>query len=236
MKYVLVLFALFATTFAQQKGTCKAKILDSYVMRMSVYGSLFGVSLNEYYSFIGENTLAELYLTDNKAGSVLYRNTSITVRDGMTGEFVFDGWLYSFYQNNTEYRIEFVNGERDDCSQLPSGAVIHTSEVISSLFAISPTQGAKSSTTLVCQGAIVERVPVAFLNVLWMEGQGTDVIKSVSALSSEATINGEITEYHKLTLADKHYFTNPCSSSGVIDRERKYYQLIDRIYRALRHF
>ena len=202
-------------------------------MSMRIYGSLFGGSLNEYYSFVGHETLAELYLTDNKAGSMLYRNTSITVLNGMTGEFEFDGWLYSLYQNNTEYRIQFLDGERSDCTPLPSGPVIHTSDVVSSLFTVSPTQEENPQPTIVCQGAIVERVPVTFLDVLWSKGNDMDVIKFVSALSSEANINGEITEYHKLTLADKHYFTNPCN--GVTNKERQYDQLIDRIYTALRY-
>ena len=236
MKYFVVLLALFATTFAQQKGTCKAKILDNYVMSMSIYGSLFGDGLNEYYSFIGQNTLAELYLIDNKPGSIIYRNTSLSVINGMTGEFVLDGWLYSLYQNNTEYRIAFVNGEMSNCSLLPSGPVIRTSEVVSSLFTISPTQMLKRDPTILCQGAIVERFPVVFLNVLWSGGNDMDVIKSVAALSSEASINGEITEYHKLTLADKQYFSNPCRGPGVINNGRPYDQLIDRIYSALRHF
>ena len=236
MNPFVVLFVLFATALGQDNH-CKANVPDSYVMGTKIYGSLFhGNRTNEYYSFVGESQLAVRYVKANQNMTAMYSNTTLLVRKGVSGGFQFAGWLYSLYQGGIEYRIQDVNGIRGNCSSVPNRPVIQISKLISDLYTIFPTpefQPIPHGATSICQGLIEETD--AIVNVAWLTGP-MDMIKYVSALSEEASVDGNTIEYRKLNeKTDSHYFNNPCKGDGdgkVGDDS----QLISRIYRALRHF
>ena len=234
MNSFVILFVLFTTALGQDIH-CKANVLDSYVMRTEIYGSLFhGNRTNEYYSFVGESQLAVRYVNNNQNMTAMYSNTTLLVRKGMSGEYQFAGWLYSLYQDGIEYRIQDVNGQRGDCSSFPNRPVIQISKIISNLYTIFPTpefhplHGAPD----ICQGLIEETDTI--VNVGWLIGP-MDMIKFVSTLSEEASVAGNTIEYRKLNEeTDNHYFDNPCKGDEN-EKVGQDSQLIGMLYRVLRH-
>lgn len=230
----VVLFVLFATALGQDNH-CRANVSDSYVMWSNIYGSLFhGNRTNEYYSFVGENQLAVRYVKDNQNMTAMYSNTTLVVRKGVSGEFQFSGWLYSLYQGGIEYRIQYANGIRGQCSPFPNRPVMQASNIISNLYTIFPTpelhpiHGAPS----ICQGLIEKTDTI--VNVGWLLGP-VDMIRFISALSEEASVYGNTIEYRKFNEnTDNHYFINPCKGDGS-EKVGQDSQLIGRLYRALRH-
>ena len=237
MKYFVIVFSLFAATFAQDAIKCPIKALDSYYSFMGTYGSLYnGSQSNEFYSFVGENEDAVLYLTDNPSGSVSYSNSTLVIRSGVTGKIALVGSFINFLQNNKLYRFEVIDGQKSNCTSFDSGPVPQFSKVLSNLYQIYPFSGShpKPGEYSICQGLIggQPQNSNSIFNVVW---DGSDVyggIKTFSVLSEYQSSQTGITKFRPLTDADKHFFTNPCPKGGEVKETN---QLIELIHGALRH-
>ena len=233
MKYFLVVFVLFAVSFAQDAGKCQVKVLDSYYMHLDTYGSLFNVSQsNQYLSFVGEVVQVINYLSDNPNGSVMYNNATLVIRNGVTGKIVTAGSFISFRQNGREYSFEVVNGQKSDCTSADSGPVPQYSKILSNLIQIYPFTGIhpRPGESSICQGVINQPVN-AILNVVWDQSL-SNVLQITSVLSENQSTNTGVNEFRTLTKADEHFLTNPCPK-GSENKETN--QLIGLIHGALRH-
>ena len=236
MKYFVIVFALFAATFAQDAIKCPIKTLDSFYSLMDTYGSLYnGSQSNQYYSFVGEIEYVMLYLKDNPSGSVSYSNATLVIRSGVTGKIALVGSFINFLQNNKFYRFEVINGQKSNCTSFDSGPVPQFSKVLSSLYQIYPFPGSqpKPGEYSICQGSTVSssKPPNSIFNVVWDGSEMYGGMKTFSVLYEIENLQTGFTKFRPLTDADKHFFTNPCPKGGEVKETN---QLIELIHGALR--
>ena len=234
MKYFVLVIALFAITFAQDAKKCQLKVMDSSYMERAYYGSLFnGTQSNMYYSFVGESQDVILYLTDNPSGSVSYSNTTLVIRNGLTGASVLAGSFITFLQNGTEYRLQIINGIKGNCSSVMSGPVPQLSKIFSNLFQIFPFPGMKPKPGdyTLCQG-LAGNPPTDIMNVVYNGSEMYGGLTTVSVLSENQSSYAGIKKFRPLTDKDRHFFTNPCPK-GAENKDTD--QLIELMHEALRH-
>ena len=216
MKLIVCLLALIAVSFGQDYS-CKIQIQNSILLRGEVFGSSYSQDKTNpyYYTFVGNYT----HLVNDTGDPSTYMaltNETIFENNGITGEQIFKGFIWSLQVGSTVYTMTRIGGVDQPCHKMEGVKFQHISDIFDKLKIVYPIPGVPIDPNFpyICQGAVSEDMIMSI--EYEHRGDSKDKLVYINTLSKSSHTMNRVESALPLPTNDTHLFDNICNHTEIL--------------------
>ena len=218
MKLIVCLLALIAVSFGQDYS-CKIQIQNSIFLRGEVFGSFYSQDKTNpyYYTFFGNYTHL-VNDTGDPSTSMALTNETIFENNGITGEQIFKGFLWSLQVGSTLYTMTRIGGVDQPCHKTEGVKFQHISDIFNKLKIVYPIPGVPIDPNFpyICQGAVSIGSQYIIMGIEYKHsGDSKDKLVHINTLSQSSHTMNRVESVMPLP-NKKGMFDNICKHTEIL--------------------